>query len=69
MSSRLINFKKLLSYCMRGQPTKYTKTHGKLHSSLLENTKHKFSSLVNFAWKPEELPVLIPKKKKVSKEK
>lgn len=66
-------FKKLLGYCMKRHasnkkrgPLQYSKTSGKLHPSVLAHIKYKISNLFNFAWKPEDIPVVGGTKEKVS---
>ena len=61
-------FKKFLSLCLKmhakkGAPWRYTKSRGKIFKPGVPYLKHKSSSLVNFAWKPETVTDIPPKDK------
>ena len=61
-------FKRLLRYSTKlhlENPREYIKTKGKLHPIMARYSylKHRVSSLVNFAWKPEDFPSCCSREK------
>lgn len=72
MSSKV--FFRLLAFCMRKNPAecsgqRFVKNKGKVYTTLGDKMKHRVSNLINYAWKPEDVPAteFLTKNKKNTK--